>query len=66
MLYLSPYMIVNARKDEGIIVLKQIIPNKELYQRLLSYGADVEVLSPDCVRQKMAEEAQKMVNMYNK
>lgn len=56
----------NARKDEGIIVLKQIIPNKELYQRLLSYGADVEVLSPDCVRQKMAEEAQKMVNMYNK
>lgn len=53
----------NHRAKDGIIELK-LVPNKELYQLLLSFGPDVEVLEPAEVRQKMAEFAEKMVEKY--
>jgi len=31
----------------------EVIPNQELFQTLLSFGADVEVVSPETIRQKM-------------
>ena len=41
-----------------------VIPNRELYQLLLSFGADIEVLAPDEVRGKMVDEISKMTKNY--
>lgn len=53
----------NHRKDEGIIEL-ELIPNREFYQRLLSFGGDIEILSPDSVREEMAKKAEELYNLY--
>lgn len=42
----------------------EVIPNNELYQLLLSYGGDVEVLSPALVRDKMASKIRDMNTIY--
>ncbi len=55
----------NNRSSEGIIEL-EVIPNKELYQLLLSFGPDIEVLDPPEIRQKMAQYAKEMLEKYNK
>lgn len=55
----------NRRAAEGIVEIK-VIPNRELYQQLLSFGPDVEVLEPGGVRQEMARFAQSMAEKYNK
>lgn len=55
----------NHRADERIIEL-QLIPNNEFYQRLLSFGSDVEVLEPQSVREEMAQHAEKLYNLYKK
>lgn len=54
----------NRRAAEGIIELR-VAPNKELYQLLLSFGPDVEILEPAEIRLKMADYAQQMVEKYN-
>lgn len=53
----------NHRASEGIVELK-VVPNKELYQCLLSFGPDVEVIEPAEVRTKMAEYAMTMAENY--
>ena len=55
----------NNRADEGIIEL-ELVPNKEFYQRLLSFGSDVEVLEPQFVREEMTKNAQKLYELYKK
>lgn len=50
-------------KDEGLIEIS-VKPNKELYQMLLSFGEDVEVISPDDVRSEMKRLAETMYNKY--
>ena len=55
----------NHRKDEGIIEL-ELIPNREFYQRLLSFGGDIEIISPDSVRKEMAKKAEELYNLYRK
>ena len=55
----------NHRASEGIIELK-VVPNKELYQRILSFGPDVEILEPAEIRLKIADYVQQMVEKYNK
>ena len=55
----------NRRQSEGIIEL-ELIPNKEFYQRLLSFGGDIEILSPDSVREEMAKKAEELYNLYRK
>ena len=52
------------RKDEGIIEL-DVIPNKEFYQKLFSFGVDVEVLEPKFVRKIMAKQVECLYSMYN-
>ncbi len=54
----------NRRSSEGIIELK-VIPNRELYQLLLSFGPDIEVLEPVEIRLKMEQYAKKMVEKYS-
>ena len=39
-------------------------PAKELYQRLLSYGSDVEVISPESIRKKMKVLIKEMSERY--
>lgn len=51
--------------DEKRVIIK-VIPNKELYQTLLSFGEDVKVIEPAAVRDKMAEHAENMYNLYRK
>lgn len=51
--------------DEKRIIIK-VIPNNELYQTLLSFGGDVKVIEPIEVREKMAEHAVNMYNLYKK
>lgn len=53
----------NHRASEGIVELK-VAPNKELFQLLLSFGPDIEVIEPAEIRQQMAEFIQKMVDNY--
>ena len=55
----------NSRADEGIIEL-ELVPNKEFYQRLSSFGSDVEVLEPQFVREEMTKNAQKLYELYKK
>ena len=50
-------------KEDCTIEIKVHI-NKELVQRLLSYGSDVTVLGPETLKQKMKEEIQKMADNY--
>lgn len=54
--------IINKDKCQICIEVK---PTKELYQRLLSFGADVQVLSPESVRQQMQTEITKMIQIYS-
>ena len=46
-------------------VMIEVKPTKELYQCLLSFGADMQVISPDSVRQKMQQEIAGMLENYN-
>lgn len=43
----------------------EVKPTKELYQRLLSFGSDVEVISPETVRRRMQMEIEKMQYKYS-
>ena len=55
----------NIKTDpEGRTISIKVIPNNELYQLLLSYGSDVEVLEPEDVKIKLKEHAEKMVDYY--
>lgn len=50
-------------KDKGQISIT-VKPTKELYQTLLSFGADVQIVSPASVRKTMQEEIEKMQHIY--
>ncbi|MCB0536030.1 MAG: WYL domain-containing protein [Bacteroidetes bacterium] len=50
--------------NSGLSILIKVIPNSELYQLLLSFGEDVEVLSPKEIREEMIEKIDKMKNKY--
>ncbi len=53
--------IVSREAGQVSIAVK---PTKELYQCLLSFGADVRVLKPESVRAKMQTEIEKMMQQY--
>jgi predicted DNA-binding transcriptional regulator YafY len=49
----------------GCTIQIEVIPNFELYQTLLSFGAEVVVLSPEIVKQEIKEKINEMYNNYN-
>ncbi len=49
---------------EGRTIAIKVIPNRELYQQILSFGADVEVLAPDFIKEHLAEHARKLLSYY--
>lgn len=54
---------VEETPDYNIYLLR-LRPNLQFYQRLLSYGADVEVLSPQNVRDEMAGKLKAASELY--
>lgn len=48
----------------GLTRTIRVMPNRELYQLLLSYGQVVTVISPDSVREEMKEKISAMQNNY--
>tara|TARA_B110001450_G_scaffold230787_1_gene232243 strand:+ start:132 stop:1166 length:1035 start_codon:yes stop_codon:yes gene_type:complete len=46
-------------------IIINLLPNNEMYQTLLSFGSDVEVLSPTSVVDEMSAISQKMNEYYN-
>ena len=50
-------------KETGDVTI-EVKPTRELYQCLLSFGADVEVVSPLSVRKKIKEEIDRMKTLY--
>ena len=50
-------------EEEGIVVL-DLIPNKELVSELIWFGADLEVLSPTSLRDKIKTKIEEMHKIY--
>ena len=50
--------------DQECIIQISVIPNKELEALILQYGNDVEVLSPESLRDRIKEKIQEMLKKY--
>ena len=48
----------------GLTIQIEVIPNQELYQLILSFGDDVEVISPNDVKNEIIETISKMKEKY--
>jgi predicted DNA-binding transcriptional regulator YafY len=54
-------------EDDGSFVLEiPFADHRELLMDILKYGRDVEVVSPDDLRKKVAEEARRLADFYSK
>lgn len=54
----------NAIEREGVVVLN-LYPNKELKQQIFSFGADVEVLSPEWFREEIKKDLERWLKLYS-
>ena len=54
----------NKWTDKGFLVTLKLIPNLELEQVILSYGEDVEVLSPESLRLTIQNRIEQMQTVY--
>ena len=54
----------NKWTDKGFLVTLKLIPNLELEQVILSYGEDVEVLSPESLRLTIQNRVEQMQTVY--
>ncbi|MFM9837596.1 MAG: helix-turn-helix transcriptional regulator [Cyclobacteriaceae bacterium] len=50
--------------DNGLVVSLQLIPNYELLQTLLAFGAEVKVLEPSSLQQQIKEMIHKSLKLY--
>jgi predicted DNA-binding transcriptional regulator YafY len=51
-----------VREDEtGLVISLKLIPNPELTQLILSYGADVNVLKPVALQERLTEIWERMI-----
>lgn len=53
-----------ATDSTGLTRTIKVIPNRELYQLLLSFGEDVTVISPELVKKEMKDKIDKMQENY--
>jgi predicted DNA-binding transcriptional regulator YafY len=51
---------------EGLLVTLQVRHEDEIVQWVLSWGANACVLEPDSLRERLAEEAERIVQQYQK
>jgi predicted DNA-binding transcriptional regulator YafY len=50
---------------ENRTIILNLIPNKELYQTILSFGSDVEVIAPESVKQELKKISKDMRSLYS-
>ena len=50
--------------EHRTIIIK-VLPNRELFQTLLSFGSDVEVIDPKFIRDTLKSHVEKMINYYS-
>ncbi|MFN4298832.1 MAG: helix-turn-helix transcriptional regulator [Thermaurantimonas sp.] len=62
----SQKIIQKSENENGAEIQLQVIINQELKNLLLSFGGQIEVLSPEHLRQTMMLESMKMLNRYTK
>jgi predicted DNA-binding transcriptional regulator YafY len=55
---------IESDTSEGLVVTYQLIPNYELLQVLLSFGAQVQVLAPESLRDELKQTLLKSLSMY--
>jgi len=53
------------KQGDKIIVSLFLIPNHELKQRILMYGANVKVLKPNWLKNEITEEIKSMLKSYS-
>lgn len=56
--------LINLNKDGSAEIEIHVIPNKEMYSLLLSFGKDIQVLSPDFVRRELKQEFKNAYSLY--
>ena len=54
-----------SESEKGVKIEIEVIPNYELKQLLLSYGANVEIISPETYRNEIAASIKEMNRKYN-
>ena len=62
----SYYMTSQELTHDGLLVTLEPHQESEVLQWLLSWGSHVRVLEPETLRQRIAEEAQRMLRNYRK
>ena len=55
---------LDSTDSENRTIILNLFPNNEMYQTLLSFGSDVEVLAPEKVVEKFKEITSEMKNNY--
>ena len=50
--------------EAGLTIQIEVMPNPELYQLILSFGEDVEVISPNEVRKEIIDKINVMKDIY--
>ena len=56
---------VDKSDDSGLTIQIEVMPNRELYQLILSFGEDIEIISPVELREEIKEKINKMNDIYN-
>ena len=56
---------IDQDDPEKRTIIIDVLPNFELYQTILSFGAEVQVISPESVVNKMKEIVEQMKNRYS-
>jgi predicted DNA-binding transcriptional regulator YafY len=62
----SGYQVAQEELSEGLLVTLTIRQDEDILNWLLSWGSHVRVLEPATLRQKLASEAQKMLENHRK
>jgi len=57
--------LLDKTDPENRTIILNLLPNNEMYQALLSFGDDVEIIGPVEVRDAMKEITNKMNQFYN-
>ena len=60
----SPFQKQKELPDGSLEVRLKLIPNKELYALLLSYGSEVKIIKPQQLADRMKEEYVKALALY--
>lgn len=56
---------LDKEDQEGLTIKIEVMSNPELYQTLLAFGPDAEVISPELVKKEMTEKIKLMLRNYN-